>query len=536
MSGVAAEQAMAQVAVWLKFKDEEAKRGMEQSSRDFSVYTLGIRVLMDDLMKTGKFVTERLKTMSKGFADYGANLNRSSREANVSVTWLEKMNYVLGLTGHSVQDLQGALLTMNQALHDAMYGADTPANRALRMLGIDVRELYTLTTSQRFEKIAERIMNIENASRRAGIAAEIFGDNAKDMMAAFTDEGGAQLQEYIRQAEMFGNQSSPEDLQLAREAEQSTFRMVYAWEKLEKTIGKLVTPVVIEVQKWLTALMETVTEFLEENPRFAATLGDLSVALGSVLAAVLLIVGAMYLWSTGVIPIALLVVAILGLMDVLGIVDTGARDFFESIRIGTNSAAGWWDSMTNFWGDRIFYVWDMMKTFFSDWKNALSNIWDMYSAIGKKILEIASFGTLDFGADALMEGAMARAAEIYKDPLARLAEGDRLRWEQNEDDREQLKDNDLIASLRNKFDDLFNKLDNMKPPGLGNTSSGFSPGVSFSYGVHGFMGGGTQLSEQLGAAYSGKNFEDRSIEIQQAMRDSLTRIDDNTRPSVDVML
>lgn len=169
----------------------------------------------------------------------------------ISIKALKAMTLVSGEAGVETGSLTAALQIMQRNLFSAATAAG-PQREAIQALGLNIKELINLAPDQQFAKIAQAITSIENPTLRAGLAAEVFGRNARQLLNVF-ESYGERVNEATRFNEKWNISLSQID---ATKVEQAND----AFGRIGSAIGGIGNTIAIEVAPSIEALSQAITD------------------------------------------------------------------------------------------------------------------------------------------------------------------------------------------------------------------------------------------------------------------------------------
>ena len=115
-----------------------------------------------------------LLAANHAYAESGAAMLEMAERAGTSVEAISAMSYAAQRCGVDSSELAAGLRKMQVAIHNAGKGGDA-ASSAMRTLGINLAALRGKSTEDQFSAIAGAISRIDDPTRRAAAATEIFG-------------------------------------------------------------------------------------------------------------------------------------------------------------------------------------------------------------------------------------------------------------------------------------------------------------------------------------------------------------------------
>jgi len=308
--------------------------------------------LQTDMQKLGKRVGDTGKTMIKWVtgpiatvgggllaiaqktANAGDEIQKMALRTGFSAEALSEYKHAAELSGTSLESLEKGVKRMQKVLFDAEKGLST-ANDAIDALGLSLEDLQGLSPEQQFDKLAMSIASIEDPSRRAALAQEIFGRAGTEMlpMLAAGADGIAQMRQEARD---LGIVFSQEAADVAAQFNDDMDRLRKALGGVFQELGMKLIPIMTE--EFIPAIKENVIPLIREfgekignliewfsnlDPQwqkvivaaggFLAVLGPLLVVLGTVISSVSAL-APVFVALTG--PIGLAVAAVAGLIAI----------------------------------------------------------------------------------------------------------------------------------------------------------------------------------------------------------------------------
>jgi hypothetical protein len=121
------------------------------------------------------------------------DLADAAARAGVSAEKLQVLRQALAQNGGAAETADAALQALTVRLGQLTnQGTGTAAN-AVKTLGISFAQLASLSPDKKFDAIAAKLAAVEDPSRRAALAADLFGKAAGPQMAALLGQGNSVL-------------------------------------------------------------------------------------------------------------------------------------------------------------------------------------------------------------------------------------------------------------------------------------------------------------------------------------------------------
>lgn len=332
------------------------------------------------LTSTGKALTTSLTVPIMGAtagltalvtttAQVGDELDEMAARTGFSVEALSEYKYAAGLAGVELDGLETAVKKMQNTITDAANGTKTAIN-ALDQLGLSIQSLAGMSPEQQFDRIASAVAGIEDPTRRAALAQDVFGKSGTDLLPMLA-EGSQGLTDLRQEARDLGIAWTGESAKAAAQFSDDLARVksgvAGAFQGLavdlipiveEKLVPAIEKHVIPTVRAFAEKIGELVDWFSNLDPKwqavilaavgFAAAIGPLLVVLGS------LITGIYALLS----PVGLVVVAIAAVIAI----GVALATHWDQIK---QFLANVWNSIK----ETAASVWNGIKAFFR-------TIWD----------------------------------------------------------------------------------------------------------------------------------------------------------------
>jgi hypothetical protein len=266
-----------------------------------------------------------LLAKTKVFADMGDELAKASVRTGIAVENLSELKYAAEQSGSNLADLETSLRSMSRTLVDAAEGSDS-AQQALRRVGLSVGQLSKMSPEEQFKAIADGLANIDNPTKKAAAAMDIFGKSGTQLLPLLAD-GAKGIQALQDRAKRLGITMSTADAKAAEAFGDALSDLAVQAKAVIFNVGAVVARTIMP---FITAAIDAgakVVAWVKQNRELVSTI--FKVAAGAAAAgAGLVIVGA---------AIAAIANPIGAVIAALGV---GAVGFFNFTEAG-GEAASW---------------------------------------------------------------------------------------------------------------------------------------------------------------------------------------------------
>lgn len=379
-------------------KAASAKLGSWASGARESIEAVaqGLESLGTRMMAVGGAMLGPLALAAKSYADYGENVGKLASKTGMSEAMIAGLGYAAESSGIAVGAVSVAVKGMQRAIVDGSRDSQT----ALAALGTSSEALKGMSPDEQFSTLAEALSNVADPAERATLAQQVFGRSAQEILPIL-EEGAAGLARYKQEAQTLGLAPPTE---AAKKLDDAFDRLHGSLKGLLLTIGEKLAPVltpivdrvvdiVIAFKDWISVNGDAVIEWAKLGAEIFLA-GAAFLAIGATIAALM----------SPVVLITLLVagigMAVLAVLDVLGITQTGFGDFFNAIRIDGTGLGTWLGA---------FVVW-----LYKAWNEVTSNMsisWDTAATLIRAAWSYV-IGAVSIGIGALIKGFGAVASVV----------------------------------------------------------------------------------------------------------------------------
>ena len=256
--GIRAGRAFVELGV-----SDKLSAGLRRAQKRLKAFGDGVRVVGTRLAAIGAAGLAPLAASVRSFAKAGDTLDKMSKRTGVSVEALSELGFAAEQSGADLQTLEAGVRVMQRTLNDAERGLAT-AKDAMAELGLSADALRGLSPEQQFKTLAEALSRIEDPSKRAAVAMQIFGRAGTRLLPLI--EGGADSIEALQeQARSLGLTISTE---AAAEAALLTDTLNILWRTVRQgvfVVGSALAPAVTRLAEATSRVVVSVTAWIKAN-------------------------------------------------------------------------------------------------------------------------------------------------------------------------------------------------------------------------------------------------------------------------------
>lgn len=225
---------------------------------------------------TGAFTAIILKT-----AQAGDQFDKMSLRTGVTVEDLSSLAYAANISGTSIETIEKGLKGLTKVMDDASMGIGE-GMEAFKLLDIAVvdTEGNLRPTVDVLKEAALKISAIENPTKQAALAMDLFGARAGPELLPLLKAGEGGIEDLMNRAKELGITMSTE---AATKAAEFTDRMTDLKGSLAgagRTIGDTLIPAIIPMIEKVTEIVGKVVAWTKENPELVATITKVAAVVG----------------------------------------------------------------------------------------------------------------------------------------------------------------------------------------------------------------------------------------------------------------
>lgn len=128
--------------------------------------------------------TKEIYNETAAVASYGDSIDKNSQKLGMSVEAYQEWDYVLGISGTSMQDCAVGMKTLTNKIDDAKSG-NAQAIADFEALGVSIEDLSNLSREDVFAGVIAGFQDMEDSSERAALANDLFGKSGQNLTPLF---------------------------------------------------------------------------------------------------------------------------------------------------------------------------------------------------------------------------------------------------------------------------------------------------------------------------------------------------------------
>ena len=201
-----------------KFDQQAEKIGkfMSVNAKAFGVIAAGLGTVVLGFAAVAKAADVALGVVQKvtqeafAMAEAGDNVAKAAKRIGTTAEDLQVVRFALGEGGVAAEQVDMALIDLNQRLGEVAATGKGPTADALRKIGLSVKDLTDLPLPERVALIADRIDGLGSASEKTVAANALMGESGRIMLSAFKGGGDAirESSDEIRELGVISNEAA----------------------------------------------------------------------------------------------------------------------------------------------------------------------------------------------------------------------------------------------------------------------------------------------------------------------------------------
>lgn len=309
--------------VTIEARSEDLLKGLEKAQAQISNTAKSAEKIGKTISGVGRTftiagaaITGAMGLAVNSFVTAGDAVAKMSKRTGIGTTALQELGFVAERSGTNLSAVEVSVKRMSRVINDAEQGLST-AVRSLESLNLTIEELQNLSPEEQFTKLSEAIASVENPTKRAALAQEIFGRSGTQLLPMLS-EGAEGLRNMRKEAHLYANVMDEATVAAAENLNDRMGDLKASFTAIVQTVAVAVLPTVLDFIKKAQDLAISVRAWVKENQELFNTISKVVLIAGAVLAVLgptLLILGQL-IAAMGSVKVA--VAAVIGTMKLLG--------------------------------------------------------------------------------------------------------------------------------------------------------------------------------------------------------------------------
>ncbi|MBL0869243.1 MAG: phage tail tape measure protein [Phycisphaerales bacterium] len=281
---------------------DNVRAGLNAMSKRLSDFAGTVNALGISFAGVGTAILGGLGGAGVAFAKAGSEVADLSARTGVGVEALQALLFAARQSGASAEDLEAALRnlskTITRADEDSVSAAD-----ALARLGISTDALVGMAPDAAFRSIADALASIDDPAQRSTAAMAVFGKSGTKIIPMLA-RGSRGLDDFAARAKALGIVLSDDAVKLADELGDKLDEVQDALRGAANAAGAALAPAMVKALDAVSSVVGAFSKFLADNPRAvkdlaliaggAAAVGAALTAAGVAMAGLVSVGGALF--------------------------------------------------------------------------------------------------------------------------------------------------------------------------------------------------------------------------------------------------
>lgn len=371
-------------------------RGMNEARKQLGQFGDDILSIGRKMAVAGGILAGALGAATARFISFGDQLDKASARTGIAASRLAALGFAAEQSGTNLESVESAIKRMQRVVTDAARGSRSAAD-ALAMISLSSKQLEGLKPDEQFRGIAAEIAKVEDPTRRAAIAMQIFGKSGTMLLPMLAD-----LEALAKEAESLGIVPLEKDVKAAAALGDAFNRMKRTFFAALFEIGAAIAPIARDVINFVTVFVRGIQQMIRENRELIVSLVRVAIEITAVTAAIVAVGVAA---KVAAVSLGLLLSILAGPR---GMAWAAAGIVAASVAMqafGDDTARTYGIITQLAQGGQVIEAWEItvqqMRVIWLEFTSAIPNAWnDMLRNLAKSIASIHGF----FGYDA--EGEM----------------------------------------------------------------------------------------------------------------------------------
>ena len=259
--------------------DDKASAQMNEVGKSTNKLGINFKALGVALVAATAALGAFIFKATKDWAAAGDVFDKMTDRTGIAVEKLSELDYVLRLSGSSIEDFEKANKKLSATIQDAGYGLET-YTRAFDELGLDIAMLQKLSPEEQFWAVAHALAEIDNESNQIALAQDLFGRAGTALLLMLAD-GADAIAEMQAEYNEYGYQWTEQTAEAAAALNDSVQKLEATWDKIKfKLIEEL------DIESRIDALSEWMNkagDWLSQNKDMLDTFIEAVKILGTAL-------------------------------------------------------------------------------------------------------------------------------------------------------------------------------------------------------------------------------------------------------------
>ena len=206
------------------------------------------------------------------------NIDKMSQKLGLSTDAYQEWNYVMQISGTSIDNMSMGLKTLTNKFDDAVNGSDS-AIETFNRLGLSMEDIQGLSREDLFKQVIFAFQGMEDSAERAALANDLLGRSGQELAPLF-NTSAEETQDLIKRVRDLGGVMSKDAVKQGARFQDSLTSLKTAFAGASAELFEKLIPAISD-------FMDKVANFIEEGglDRIIETLQNLAPVIVAVVTA-----------------------------------------------------------------------------------------------------------------------------------------------------------------------------------------------------------------------------------------------------------
>ena len=263
---------------------DRLKRGLARAGARLKKFGRSVATTGAQLTASGAAIVAPFVLAIRHFAKFGDQLDKMSQRTGIAAPALAELGFAAEQSGQNLDTIEKSVRRMQKTIGDADRGLSTAVD-GLDKLGLSARQLQGQRPEDQFQTIADRVAAIEDPTKRASAAMDVFGSRTGTAILPMLEN----MRALRAEARDLGLVPTEEEVKKAAAVTDALNRLKRVFEATLFAVGAQLADVVLQAAFAIQKILKSIQDWARNNAAVLQTILAVGVALmaaGAILTAV----------------------------------------------------------------------------------------------------------------------------------------------------------------------------------------------------------------------------------------------------------
>ena len=200
---------------------------LKKSNAEANRFARNVRRTLLPIVGTAVAAGSALALMGRQSIKAADNIGKTAKAVGLSAETLQELRFAAEQSGIEIRGIDDSMRRFNRRLGEFATSGGGPAAKAVKDLGINVRDTAGQVRSSEliFNDVVDALQGIDSQAQRSALAAQLFGDDFGPKLVTLLDQGTEGIAKLRQEARDLGFVMSNETVASAEDAEDTFNRL-----------------------------------------------------------------------------------------------------------------------------------------------------------------------------------------------------------------------------------------------------------------------------------------------------------------------